>query len=56
MVAKKTSAAKKYDFSWTFHSGSERIDVLLNNPEGWVVFVKYNDFKPHLCKFLSSLK
>jgi hypothetical protein len=46
----KTSAAKKYDLSWTFQSGSQRRDVLLDNPEGWVVFVEYNDLKPHLCQ------
>jgi hypothetical protein len=45
----KTSAAKKYDLSWTFQSGSKRRDIILDNPESWIIFVEYDDLNPHLC-------
>ncbi len=48
-VAVKTqrrSTAQKFGLSWTFQCGSQRRDVVLDNPEAWVFFVEYDDLQP----------
>lgn len=39
----KLSAALRYGLSWTFQYGTFRKDIILNQPEAWVVFVEYDD-------------
>ena len=39
-----TSAAIRYGLSWTFQSGAKRKDLILHQPEAWVVFVEYDDY------------
>ena len=38
-----TSAAMRYGLSWTFQDGINRKDMILRQPEAWVVFVEYDD-------------
>jgi hypothetical protein len=45
----KRSAALKYSLSWTFQSGTNRRDIILDKPDAWVVFVEYNDLDSHTC-------
>ncbi len=45
-VAVKTqrrSTAQKFGLSWTFQSGSQRRDAILDDAEAWVFFVEYED-------------
>ncbi len=44
--------ANKYGLSWTFQSGSLRKDSIIDKHDAWVVFVEYDDTKPHNCKVL----
>lgn len=37
------SAAARYGLSWTFQDGVHRKDIILAQPEAWVVFVKYHN-------------
>ncbi len=46
----KKSTADRFGLSWTFQCGFFRRDTILDNPEAWVVFVKYYDDKPHVCE------
>ena len=39
-----TSAAVRYGLSWTFQCGVKRRDLILEQPEAWVVFVEYDDY------------
>ena len=39
-----TSAAIRYGLSWTFQCGVKRRDMILDQPEAWVVFVEYDDY------------
>ena len=43
------SAAVKYTLSWTFQSGEKRKDIILQQPEAWVVFVECNDLSHYSC-------
>ncbi|UAY53593.1 hypothetical protein [Ferruginibacter albus] len=51
-VAVKTqrrSDAKKYSLSWTFQAGKYRRDIILDDPDAWVVFVECDDEDPYQC-------
>lgn len=45
----RRTAAQKFGLSWTFQSGPSRRDVILDDPEAWVIFVEYNDLAPYHC-------
>lgn len=45
----KRSMAQKFGLSWTFQAGPTRSDIILKNPEAWVVFVEYDDFAGDIC-------
>ncbi len=47
----KTSAARRYGLSWTFQCGSFRKDIILQQPDAWVIFIEYDDVTPpfHTC-------
>lgn len=51
-VAVKTQRktnADKYSLSWTFQCSEKRRDIILDNPDAWVVFVEYDDTNPYNC-------
>lgn len=51
-VAVKTqarSAAAKYSLSWTFQCGEKRKDIILQQPDTWIVFVECNDLANYRC-------
>ncbi len=39
-----TSAAIRYGLSWTFQCGAKRRDIILQQPEAWVLLVEYDDY------------
>ena len=41
-----TSAAMRYGLSWTFQDGIKRKDIILQQPDAWVIFVEYDDSHP----------
>ncbi len=48
-----TTAAMRYGLSWTFQDGAKRRDIILQQPEAWVVFVEYDDYNlPHQTCFV----
>lgn len=42
------AAARRFGLSWTFQSGTHRQDPILNKPESWVCFVKFDE-QNHQC-------
>lgn len=52
----RRTAAQKFGLSWTFQCSPSRKDVILDNPEAWVIFVEYNDLDPYHCNVFPPLQ